>query len=382
MHHARAVFGGDEVAAEHAERAVVGAIGKIWEERRVATTDEFVPLQRADLLCSFKFALVRLATCGCHHVANTVQVVHAVLHVWRDGERKVGRKRPRCGRPREQTLAGLQQEADSERRVLHHLVGVIHARLRVGQRGFERPRIRQHAEPFVDETLVPQRLERPHDALHVRKIERLVVVVEVNPSRLSRDVFTPLARVLQHRSAAVVVELVDAEVGDGLAARDAELSLSFGLGGQTVAVPPETALDALAAHRAVAGYGVFDETRQQVAVVRKTVGKRRAVVKDELAVGAVRASSAATLARFAFASLTAALSRVLVNGGFEGAVALPICEYLLFDLGQVRLGRDVRVRARHQSSRVTGRYRRASSARSRERSRRRSERCRAGRCSG
>ena len=53
-------------------------------------------------------------------------------------------------------------------------------------------------------------------------------------------------------------------------------------GGQPVGVPPEAALDLVAAHRPVARHDVLDVTGQQVAVVRKTVGERRSVVEDVL----------------------------------------------------------------------------------------------------
>ena len=80
----------------------------------------------------------------------------------------------------------------------------------------------------------------------------------------------------------MVVEFGDAKIGNGLATRDAELPFGFGFGRQTVAVPPESTLDAFAAHRAIPRDGVFDEASQQVAVVRQAIGKRRPVIKHEL----------------------------------------------------------------------------------------------------
>ena len=50
--------------------------------------------------------------------------------------------------------------------------------------------------------------------------------------------------------------------------RDPELPLGFHLGREAVAVPPETALDSPAADCLVPGHGIFDETRQQVPVMR------------------------------------------------------------------------------------------------------------------
>lgn len=156
----------------------------------------------------------------------------------------------------------------------------------------------------------------------------------------------------------MVVEFVDAEVGDRLATRDAELAFGFGLGGKSVAIPTETALDALAAHRAVARHCVFHETGQQVSVVRQPVGKRRAVVEDELALGTARVGARG--------------ARMLLDGCFERAVSFPKGEHALFDARQVGLRADrgilahgrVRSRvARHAPARVTGRRRAASTAR-------------------
>ena len=202
-------------------------------------------------------------------------------------ERQVRRQRPRCRRPGQDPLAGLEFEADRERRVLAIAVGVVQSCLGVAQRCLATPAVREHPEPLVDEALVPEGLERPHDALHVGQVERLVVVVEVDPASLAGDVLAPVVGVLEHARPAGLVELVDAERGDLRMAGDAELLFGLDLGRQTVAVPAEPALDAPAAHRLVARHRVLDEAGQQVAVVRQSVGERRAVVEHEL-VGAVR----------------------------------------------------------------------------------------------
>ena len=181
--------------------------------------------------------------------------------------------------------------ADRDGRVLAHLVDVVvHPQLVVGQRRLVVPAVGQHAEALVDQALVVQRLERPDDRLHVVGVERLVVVVEVDPAGLAGDVVAPLPRVLQHRLAALGVELLDADLEDLVLGLDAELGHRLELGGQAVGVPPEPALDPAAAHRLVARDEVLDVAGQQVAVVRQAVGERRPVVEDELvvAVGAGR----------------------------------------------------------------------------------------------
>ena len=52
-------------------------------------------------------------------------------------------------------------------------------------------------------------------------------------------------------------------------------------------VPSEAAVDLVASHRLIPRDNIFDITGQQVAVVRQSVGERRAVIEHELIVGAL-----------------------------------------------------------------------------------------------
>ena len=65
-----------------------------------------------------------------------------------------------------------------------------------------------------------QLLESPEHTLCVWLIERLVVVVEVDPASLTGHIGAPIFGVLQHGCTAVLVELVDAELLDFGASRD------------------------------------------------------------------------------------------------------------------------------------------------------------------
>ena len=112
---------------------------------------------------------------------------------------------------------------------LVHLV--IHAQFVVRQRGLAAPAVCEHLEAFVDQAFVVQLLEGPEHALGIGLIESLVVVVEVDPASLAGYVGAPVFGVLQHGCAAVLVELVDAELLDFGAARDLQLALSLYLGG-------------------------------------------------------------------------------------------------------------------------------------------------------
>ncbi len=229
---------------------------------------------------------------------------------------QVGRQRPRRGRPGQQPLPGLQLEPDRDRGVVPFGVDVVvHPQLVVGQRGLAPPAVRQHLEALVDQALVPQLPERPHDALHVGGIQRLVVVLEVDPAGLPGDVVLPLVGVPEHRLPAGLVELLDAHGQDVGLAGDAEQPFGLHLGGQPVAVPAEPALHPPALHGPEARHQVLDVAGQQVAVVRQPVGERRPVVEDELAVG-----------------------RALLDRGAEGVLLPPVLQHVGFQRGKARLG--------------------------------------------
>ena len=134
----------------------------------------------------------------------------------------------------------------------------------------------------VDAALLPKLLEHPPHRLHEAEVHRLVVVVEVDPAAHAGDGLAPFGDVAQDHRAALLVELVHPEVADAGGAVDAERLLGEGLDGEAVGIPAEAALDVLSAHRLVARDDVLDRAGEQVAVVRKAGGERRAVEEDEL----------------------------------------------------------------------------------------------------
>ncbi len=262
--------------------------------------------------------VVRQPVLGQHHPAALAVLDLDVRDVGPHGHREVRRHGPGRRRPDQrvgtvQRRAGRGQgHAHGDGGILTHLVGVVEAGLLVRQRCLLVPAVRQHAEALVDQPLVVEFPERPHHRLHEVEIERLVVVVEVHPPRLTGDVVAPLAGVPQHRLLAVRVELRQTHRVDLALVGDAELLLRLELGGQTVAVPTESALDLLAAHRLEARHQVLDVAGQQVAVVRETVGERRAVVEDVLVGVGTR-----------------------VDGRTEGAVGVPAREDLLLEVREL-----------------------------------------------
>jgi hypothetical protein len=223
----------------------------------------------------------------------------------------------------EQPRAVVQLEPDGDDLVLALAGRVVEARLEGGQRGLALVAVGQDLVALVDQALVPQLLEDPHRGLHEGRVHRLVVVDEVDPPRLARDVAVPAVGVLHDRSAARLVEVVDAVLGDGHVAGDAQLALGLHLGRQAVAVPAEAALDAAAPHGLVAGDRVLHVPGQQVAVVGQPVGERGPVVEDVL-VAAVHAGV------------------TLVDARLERAVLGPERDDALLQLGEAGLLLDAR----------------------------------------
>ena len=329
MDQAGAVLGGDEVRREDAVRALVAQV--VGERRRERSPDEVAALEPLDhpgrrvlLVCTEQVLGVGRESCRTDEVAlgraGDIRLDDDVVDVGADHDPEVRRERPRRRRPDQRQLAGLQAQADGDGGVLAVLVDVVvHAQLVVGQRRLVVPAVGQHAEALVDQALVVQLLEGPDDRLHVVGLERLVVVVEVDPPSLAGDVLTPVVGVLQDRGAAGGIELLDAELDDLVLGLDAELAHRLELGRQPVGVPAEPALDPAATHGLVARDQVLDVPGQQVAVVRQAVGEGRAVVEDELVV-------------------TVLPCRAVLHRGDEGAVLVPVPKDALLDLGEPRRG--------------------------------------------
>ena len=174
---------------------------------------------------------IGLQRCRGQHDMAVVVLHDGVFHLGADDQHQIGREGPRRGgpgqhahRPRIAWL-GHQVEGHGDGRVLAGAGGVVQADLEVGQRGLRGPGVGHHPVGLIDETLVPQRLERPHDRLHVGQVHGFVVVVEVHPSGLAGHRGLPVLGVALHRLAAVVVEAVDAVAGDARPSRNRQLLL-------------------------------------------------------------------------------------------------------------------------------------------------------------
>ena len=205
---AGALLGRHEVGAEDLERplgAEALGVGEEVEQRPVAGADELGAAHRRRPARRRRARRRRRRRRSAARTKRCAVVLDdGVVDVGADGEGEVGRQRPRRRRPRQQPGARPrsveQLEADRQRRVLAVAVDVVHPRLGVAERGLAAPAVGQHAEALVDQALVPERLEGPHDALHVVEVEGLVVVLEVDPAGLAARRSAPTRRCSAARS--------------------------------------------------------------------------------------------------------------------------------------------------------------------------------------
>ena len=329
------VVGGEDRVAVRAGHMAFGfglVAREVREDRVVAAAFQLGALEFAhDLVVLAEFLLVvrQQVLAEVELLASELAFGRAdldVVDVGADHDGEVGGHGPRGGGPEDGVgvvlIAHLHGHGHGG--VLAVLVHVgVHAQLVRTQRRAVLRAVRQHAVALVGQALVVELLEGPHHGFHVRDVQGLVAVLEVHPTGLTMHVVLPFVGVLQHRSAAGVVELVDAHLLDLVDRVDAELLLRLKLGGQAVGVPAEHAVDLAALHGLVARDHVLGVAGQQVAVVRQAIGERRAIEEHEFVLAVVA-------------------GRVAFNGLLEGVVLVPVVENGLLHVGEAGVRRDVR----------------------------------------
>src|SRR5208282_2335395 len=130
----------------------------------------------------------------------------------------------------------------------------------------------EHVVPLLEEAAVEERLERPPDALHVRRVHRSVRPLVVEP------VAEPSAHLLPDRSdlegpgPAVLAEPLDPERLDLLLRLEPVALLDLELDREAVAVPAgHRAHDVHPAHPAIAELDVLEDPGHEVTEVRRPV---------------------------------------------------------------------------------------------------------------
>ena len=287
VHEAGAVVGGDEVAEQHGVAALAVDVGlQEREGRLVAHAVERragEAVEDPDVVAAEHALDERL---GQHD--RRVERPRLGAHVDQlgvDGDRGVGDERPRRRRPHEQLVAGLERAAVLDHRQAHVdarvddvLVALRH--LVAGERGAAPRAVGDDLVALVQQPLVVDLAQRPPHRLDVRRVERAVGVVEVDPEADALGQRVPVLEVLEDRLAAALVELGDAELLDLLLVLDPELLLDGDLDRQAVRVPAALALDLVAAHRLVARVDVLEHAREDVVRAGLAVGRRRPLPED------------------------------------------------------------------------------------------------------
>jgi len=114
---------------------------------------------------------------------------------------------------------------------------IILPRLEVRERREQPGRVRHNLETTIDEALFKKHFERPPNTLHKTKIERLVIIIKVDPATHALDGSAPLGRVAHDDRAAFRIVLVDTHREHVRARRDSEFLVNLVLDGYTVRVP-------------------------------------------------------------------------------------------------------------------------------------------------
>ena len=219
--HTGALGGVHEVGPQYLEGTVGAQGGEVVKQRPVASADQLGARHGAHYPALAQLGAVGLQRGRGQHNMAAVMLHHGVVDLGSHDQHQVGRQGPRRGGPGQNahwtgiTRFRHQVEGHGDGRILAGTGGVVEADLEVGQRGLGRPGVGHHPIGLIDQALVPQRLEGPHNRLHVGQVHGLVVVGEVHPAGLAGNRGLPLLGVAQHRLAAVVVEPVDAVAGDG-----------------------------------------------------------------------------------------------------------------------------------------------------------------------
>lgn len=107
----------------------------------------------------------------------------------------------------------------------------------------------------------------------------LVIVVKVNPSTESLNGLSPFCRVAHDNGAAFFVVFANTELLYGGLAGDAKFLVNLMLNRKTMGIPAKATLNMVALHGPVSGDNVFNDRRQQMAIVRQAGGEGRAIKK-------------------------------------------------------------------------------------------------------
>ena len=119
------------------------------------------------------------------------------------------------------------------------------------------------------------------NAFHKRQVHSLIIMSKVNPAANAFEHIDPDAGIFEHILAAEIVKLFNAVFFNLFATGNAQLLFGRHFGRQAVAIPAQPALNLFAVHGLKTCYNIFDIRHHNMPIVRRSVGKRRAVIKDK-----------------------------------------------------------------------------------------------------
>lgn len=114
------------------------------------------------------------------------------------------------------------------------------------------------------------------------RIQRLVIILEINPTPQARHNLLPLLAISHHNLAALVVVDIDAHVQHIFPAVYVELLVDLVFDRQAMAIPPEPPRHMVAIGSLEAGDDVLDGTGEDMAIVGEASGEGRPIVEDVL----------------------------------------------------------------------------------------------------
>ena len=150
-------------------------------------------------------------------------------------------------------------------------------------------------------------------------------MAEINPAADALKHIDPNSGILQNVGTAKIIKLFNSEFLNLLASGNAKLFFGRHFGRKAVTVPAKATLDFFTVHGLKAGDHVLNIRDHYMAVVRRAVGKRRAVIEYELG-GTV----------------------TITYGFFKSLVFFPKSENFFFNFNEVRLSLNVCIMFRHQ----------------------------------
>lgn len=205
MHHSSTGIIRNVRISQYAEATVLPPRLKVVEQGHILNTHQLRTLESLLKVigggCILLLGGVEIGqTTLCQHkVSLVLMIVHPhILERGMHHQRQIGGQGPWCRCPSHKTgiRVGHVRERDVDRGIQDLLVILL--RLEVTQDGVASITVGHDLAAPVDVTLVPQLLEDPPHTLHELQVQRLVIVVKINPTASASNDLTPLTRITHH----------------------------------------------------------------------------------------------------------------------------------------------------------------------------------------